>query len=74
MIRLRYLSVFEKDSDILVAIDDIFLKNKWYDLDCTYSKGVFYYNIDQPRIKSDLEPLFDDVINVFFRIIYNWKK
>ena len=49
MIRLRYLSVFEKDSDILVAIDDIFLKNKWYDLDCTYSKGVFYYNIDQPR-------------------------
>lgn len=59
---MRYLSVFEKDSDILVAIDDIFLKNKWYDLDCTYSKGVFYYNIDQPRIKSDLEPLFDDVI------------
>lgn len=59
---MRYLSVFENDSDILIAIDDIFLKNKWFDLDCTYSKGIFYKNIKQPRIKSDLIPLFDDVI------------
>ena len=59
---MRYLSVFENDSEILTAIDDIFLKNKWYDLDCTYSKGVFYYNIKQPRLKSDLQPLFEDVI------------
>lgn len=59
---MRYLSVFEKDSDILKAIDDIFLKNKWFDLDCTYSKGVFYYDIEQPRIKSDLFPISDDVI------------
>ena len=54
---MRYLSIFEKDSDILVAIDDIFLKNKWYDLDCTYSKGVFYKDIKEPRLKSDLIPL-----------------
>lgn len=54
---MRYLSVFEKDSDILVAIDDIFLKNKWYDLDCTYSKGVFYQDIKEPLLKSDLIPL-----------------
>lgn len=59
---MRYLSIFEKDEDILIAIDDIFLKNKWYDLDCTYSKGVFYQNIQQPRIKSDLYPQFEDVI------------
>ena len=59
---MRYLSVFESDSEILTAIDDIFLKNNWYDLDCTYSKGVFYYDIKQPRLKSDLEPLFEDVI------------
>lgn len=59
---MRYLSVFEKDSSILTAIDDIFLKNKWFDLDCTYSKGVFYYDIKQPRIKSDLIAQFDDVI------------
>ena len=59
---MRYLSVFESDSEILIAIDDIFLKNKWFDLDCTYSKGVFYYDIEQPRMKSDLEPQYDDVI------------
>ena len=59
---MRYLSVFEKDSDILVAIDDIFLKNKWYDLDCTYSKGVFYQDIKEPRLKSDLIPLNTHII------------
>lgn len=59
---MRYLSVFENDSQILCAIDDIFLKNKWFDLDCTYSKGVFYSNIKLPRISSDLIPQFDYVI------------
>ena len=59
---MRYLSVFENDGEILTAIDDIFLKNKWYDLDCTYSKGVFYYDIKHPKLKSDLIPLFEDVI------------
>ena len=59
---MRYLSIFENDSDILIAINDIFLKKQWYDLDCTYSKGVFYYDIKQPRLKSDIEPLFEDVI------------
>ncbi len=59
---MRYLSVFEKDSEILKAVDDIFLKNEWYDLDCTYSKGVFYQGIKQPRHKSDLIPLYEDVI------------
>ena len=59
---MRYLSVFEKDSDILIAINDIFLKKQWFDLDCTYSKGIFYKNIKEPRIKSDLNPLYEDVI------------
>lgn len=59
---MKYLSVFENDSEILTAIDDIFLKNKWFDLDCTYSKGVFYNNIKQPRKKSDLIPIYDDVV------------
>lgn len=59
---MRYLSVFEKDSDVLVAISDIHLKGKWYDLDCTYSKGVFWKEIAQPKYKSDLVPLFEDVI------------
>lgn len=59
---MRYLSVFESDSEILKAISDIFLKGEWFDLDCTYSKGVFYYDIEQPKFKSDLVPLYDDVL------------
>lgn len=59
---MRYLSVFEKDNEILTAISDIHLRGKWFDLDCTYSKGVFYQNIKHPKFKSDLIPLFDDVV------------
>jgi len=59
---MRYLSVFKTDYEILQAISDIFLKGKWFDLDCTYSKGIFYENIEKPKQKSDLIPLFEDVI------------
>jgi hypothetical protein len=58
---LRYLSVFDNDAEILTAISDIFLKGEWYDLDCTYSKGNFYKDTLQPKLKSDIEPLFEDV-------------
>lgn len=59
---MRYLSIFESDREILKAISDIYLRGKWFDLDCTYSKGVFYKNIKQPLIKSDLIPINEDVI------------
>lgn len=59
---MRYLSVFENDRQILQAIDDIFLKKKGFDLDCTYSKGNFYDETCEPRIKSDINPLFFDVV------------
>lgn len=59
---MRYLSVFQEDKEVLKAFDDIFLKNKWYELDCTYSKGVFYKGIKEPKIKSDIIPLFLDVL------------
>ena len=59
---MRYLSVFDNDAEILTAMSDIFLKGQCYDLDCTYSKGVFYQDIPQPKAKSDIEPLFDDVV------------
>ena len=59
---MKYFSTFEKDEDILKAFDDIYLNNNWFDLDCTYSKGVFYKNINQPKIKSDLIPVCDDII------------
>lgn len=59
---MRYLSVFSDDGDILTAFSDIFLKGEWYDLDCTYSKGVFYQKTRQPERKSDLIPFDDTVI------------
>lgn len=59
---MKYLSVYGSDKEILLAIADIFLRNnKWYDADITYSKGVFWEGIQQPKYKSDLVPLFDDV-------------
>lgn len=58
---MRYLSVFYSDDEVLKAISDIHLKGGWFDADITYSKGVFYKNCEQPRQKSDLIPLFEDV-------------
>ena len=59
---MRYLSVFNKDSDALIALSDIHLKGEWYDLDCTYSKGIFYKEIKGPELKSDLIPMSNGVI------------
>ena len=61
---MRYLSVFKEDGEILKAISDIHLRGEWFDLDCTYSKGVFYKDIPQPKYKSDIEPLFGDVMKI----------
>lgn len=61
---MKHLSVYSKDEDILTAIDDIHLRGKWYDLDCTYSKGVFWKNIKPPRIKGDIRPLDADVMEL----------
>ena len=59
---MRHLSVFESDPEILSAISDIHLKGGWFDLDCTYSKGVFWYDLKQPKLKSDIEPISEDVV------------
>ena len=59
---MKYLSVFNSDEEILQALSDIHLKGNWYDLDCTFSKGNFYKNIKEPKLKSDLTPLREDVI------------
>lgn len=58
---MRYLSVFNSDREILQAISDIHLRGKWFDADITYSKGVFWYELEKPKYMSDLEPLFDYV-------------
>lgn len=60
---MKYLSVFDTDEEVLTALRDIYLRNdEPYDLDCTFSKGVFYKNIQKPKYKSDLIPLYDDVV------------
>lgn len=33
-----------------------------FDLDCTYSKGAFWKNLPEPKIKSDLSPINDTII------------
>jgi hypothetical protein len=33
-----------------------------FDLDCTYSKGLFWKNLPKPKIKSDLVPVTEDTI------------
>ena len=58
---MRYLSVFNSDKEILQAISDIHLRGKWFDADITYSKGVFWYELEKPKYMSDLAPLFDYV-------------
>lgn len=58
---MKYLSVFDNDSSVIVALKDIFLRGKNINLDCTYSKGIFYKSIEEPILKSDIVPLFDDV-------------
>ena len=68
---MKYLSVFTSDEDILKAFFEIHLRGGWYDLDCTYSKGIFWKNLKEPRIKSDLFPISEDIIkadsqNLFF--------
>jgi hypothetical protein len=59
----RLISVYEGDYEMLTAINRIFLKDKGFDLDPTYSKGVFYrkFGFQEPREKSDLVSLYPEV-------------
>ena len=50
-----------KNDDIIKSIMDL-QEIKQFDLDCTYSKGVFWKNIVQPKHKSDLIPQYPDVV------------
>ena len=59
---MKHLSVFDNDKDALIALSEIHLNGRWYDLDCTYSKGVFYKELDRPRMASDLFPTQDFVV------------
>jgi hypothetical protein len=59
----RLISVYEDDFEMLTAINRIFLEDKGFDLDPTYSQGVFYkkFGFQEPREKSDLVSLSPEV-------------
>lgn len=54
-------SISYSNTEILENINFLYLNNKGFELDPTYSKGNFYKDFPQPKHKSDLIPQFDDV-------------
>ena len=56
-VRSVYNSNFEVISNIMALY-----KIEQFDLDCTYSRGLFWKNLPEPRIKTDLVPVTEDTI------------
>ena len=56
-VRSVYNSNFEVISNIMTLY-----KIDQFDLDCTYSRGLFWKNLPPPKIKTDLVPITDDTI------------
>lgn len=54
-------SVYTNNHDAIKNIMFLY-KIEQFDLDCTYSKGSFWKDLKQPKIKTDLVALHDDVI------------
>ena len=56
-------SISYDNDEIINNILNLYCKDG-IDLDCTYSKGVFYKSkkVKEPKFKSDILPLYDDVI------------
>jgi hypothetical protein len=54
-------SVYNSNYEVIKNIMSLY-NIEQFDLDCTYSKGLFWKNLPQPKIKSDLIPAYDDVI------------
>ncbi len=49
-------SISYSNTEILKNILELYIKSDRFDLDPTFSKGIFYKNIPEPRFKSDLHP------------------
>lgn len=54
-------SVSNSNYEVIKNIMSLY-KIDQFDLDCTYSKGAFWKNLPQPRIKTDLHPVTTDTI------------
>lgn len=55
-------SVSESDTEILNAFRQLYLDGDEFDLDPTYSKGIFYREVEEPRLKFDLSPQVEGVV------------
>lgn len=54
-------STYYSNDEVIKAIMELY-EIPQFDLDCTYSKGMFWKNITPPKHKTDLVPQYDDVI------------
>jgi len=55
-------SVQTEDQDILMAIRQLYLDGKNFDMDPCFSTGTFYKGIEEPKYKLDKSPQRDDVM------------
>lgn len=54
-------SVYNSNYEVIKNIMELYKINQ-FDLDCTYSKGSFWKNLPEPKIKTDLYPINDTII------------
>jgi hypothetical protein len=54
-------SVYNSNYEVIKNIMSLY-NIEQFDLDCTYSRGLFWKNLPQPKIKTDLVPITDDTI------------
>ena len=52
-------SISYSQTEIIKSIMELYIKDTQFDIDPTYSKGVFYKNIPEPRFCSDIDPPAD---------------
>lgn len=58
-------SVYPSQDQILNGIREIYAIDR-FDLDMTYSKGNFYKNVPQPKLKLDKSPIYVDNVQADF--------
>lgn len=54
-------SVYNTNHDVIKNIMELY-KIDQFDLDCTYSRGLFWKDLKGPKTKTDLTPMTDDTI------------
>lgn len=54
-------SIVYSDRELLENVSNLYLGGEWIELDPTYSKGNFYKNTKQPRLKYDILPQVEGV-------------